>query len=323
MPVAEVTVVIPTHNRRRLLLRTLHSVLSQRDVDLSVVVVDDGGADDSGAAVAGLQDDRVSVIRHPQPRGVSAARNTGIAAATTQWLAFVDDDDLWSPGKLRAQLDALGDAPDCGWSCTGAVHIDLEGRSNAWPQPPNTPQIADLLLTLNVIPGGGSGVMASRDLTQQVGGFDEALSNIADWDFYIRLSLQSPVATVSWPHVGYTVHPQGMAHDVRTAEREYGYLDLKYERERRRRGVTLNREQWKVYIAALAYNGGDRVTGIRTNAELVLQFRRWRSIRSLVRGVVPDAVRPARSRNWRATPPEGWQPLCEAWLEPYRHGWLE
>jgi glycosyltransferase involved in cell wall biosynthesis len=100
----DVTVVIPTHNRKELLDRTLRSVLAQEDVDLSVVVVDDGSADGTEAFVQALADPRVSVVRHPEARGVSAARNTGIARATTTWLAFVDDDDLWAPTKLRAQL---------------------------------------------------------------------------------------------------------------------------------------------------------------------------------------------------------------------------
>ena len=125
---AEVTVIIPTHNRRALLARTLHSVLAQRDVDLEVVVVDDGSSDGTATAVAGLADDRVSVVRHPQPRGVSAARNTGIEKASSPWLAFVDDDDLWAPGKLRSQLDAIAADGSSQWSCTGSVNIDRECR---------------------------------------------------------------------------------------------------------------------------------------------------------------------------------------------------
>src|SRR5262245_16886500 len=100
-----VSVVIPTRNRASLLERTLRSVLAQRMGDLEVVVVDDGSTDDT-TSVAGAADVRVAVVRNQTPEGVSAARNRGIAAARGSWIAFCDDDDLWSPEKLTLQLDA-------------------------------------------------------------------------------------------------------------------------------------------------------------------------------------------------------------------------
>ena len=96
----EVSVVVPTHNRSGLLAQTLHSVLWQRGVDLEVLVVDDGSADDTAEMVAGLADPRIRLLRHDHPQGVSAARNRGVAAASGRWLAFCDDDDLWAPDKL-------------------------------------------------------------------------------------------------------------------------------------------------------------------------------------------------------------------------------
>ena len=96
--------VVPTHNRSRLLTTTLRSVLWQHDVDLEVIVVDDGSTDDTAQVVAGLGDPRIRRVHHPTPQGVSAARNRGIAEATSDWVAFVDDDDLWAPDKLTRQL---------------------------------------------------------------------------------------------------------------------------------------------------------------------------------------------------------------------------
>ncbi len=112
-----VTVVIPTRDRRELLLRTLDSVLRQEDVALDVVVVDDGGTDGSADAVENLQLPNVRVLRHQRSRGVSAARNAGLRTVTAPWVAFVDDDDLWAPTKLRAQLTSLEQRPDARWSC--------------------------------------------------------------------------------------------------------------------------------------------------------------------------------------------------------------
>ena len=107
----EVTVVIPTRDRGHLLPRSLRSALAQRDVTLEVVVVDDGSvppaAHNKVVARVCATDARVRVLRHMTPKGVSAARNSGIEAATGRWIAFLDDDDIWAPQKLASQLAAL------------------------------------------------------------------------------------------------------------------------------------------------------------------------------------------------------------------------
>ena len=316
---ADVTVIIPTHNRRALLERTLTSVLAQEGVSLEVVVVNDGGTDGTVEWVARHDDPRVTLVNHPEPRGVAAARNSGIERASTPWLAFVDDDDLWSPLKLQCQLAALAAEPAAGWSCTGSVDIDSDLRLTRWDQPPDRRDLADSQLRENAIPGGGSGVVASREATRAIGGFDEALSNIADWDFYIRLALHCEVAPVFRPHLGYYVHPQGMAHDVATAAREYRYLDVKFAAERRRRGVQLNESGWTLYLAGLAYNGGQRLTGMRLHAQLVVQHHRWRSLRSLGMGLAPKWLRQARARRPGPELPPGWAAEATGWLAAYRN----
>jgi glycosyltransferase involved in cell wall biosynthesis len=102
----DVTVVIPTRDRLASLLATLAGVWRQSDVQLEVVIVDDGSRPEVAAEYEGLCSDRVRVLRNAESRGPGAARNAGIAIARGQWVAFLDDDDLWAPSKLRRQLDA-------------------------------------------------------------------------------------------------------------------------------------------------------------------------------------------------------------------------
>jgi glycosyltransferase involved in cell wall biosynthesis len=321
---ADVTVVIPTHNRRLLLMRTLHSVLTQRDVDLEVVVVDDGGSDGTEAALTGLADPRVTLVRHPSPRGVSAARNTGIEKGSAAWLAFVDDDDLWAPTKLARQLDAVTARPQSQWSCTGAVNFDSQYRLGWWGEPPEEPDLSSILLRQNVIPGGGSGVLASRELVTAVGGFDEALSNLADWDFYTRLALKSPMAAVSRPLLGYFVHPAGMSNDVKRSQLEYHYLEVKYGRELARRGLTLNHEERLRYLSSVAFRTGHRMLGLRMQAELVQRSHRYRhTVRAVAVGMAPVKVRTRLRRTWKAPMPPGWRAETEAWLSPYASDWCK
>src|SRR2546427_7128355 len=103
---AEVTVVIPTRNRSRLLPVAVASALGQEDVEVEVVVVDDASTDETPDLIADLADERVRVLRLSTRHGVARARNIGIAEARGGWLAFLDDDDIWGPRKLRWQLDA-------------------------------------------------------------------------------------------------------------------------------------------------------------------------------------------------------------------------
>jgi glycosyltransferase involved in cell wall biosynthesis len=316
--VNDVTVVIPTHNRPELLHRTLRSVRAQENVDLTVLVVDDGSAEAVGPSVEALGDPRVHVLRHPVAQGVSAARNTGIGQATTTWLAFVDDDDLWAPTKLRAQLDALAASPDARWSSTGSVDVDRDATISAWHLPPEITDLAEHLLVRNHVPGGGSGVLVDRELAVAVGGFDEAISNLADWDFYTRLALASPVAPVFHFHVGYLVHAQGMAHNVRRSETEYAYLDVKYGHERRRRGVALEQVDWRLYLANLALNGNQVATAVRLHAELLTRYRRRRSARSILLALAPENVRRSRRGSWVPPLPEdSLKDEAERWLAPY------
>ncbi len=104
-PFARVSVVIPVYNGAAYLAQAIDSVLSQRHADLEVIVIDDGSEDDS-AEIAFRFGASVRCIGQPHG-GAGAARNAGVAVSTGAFLAFLDADDLWTPGKLAAQMDLL------------------------------------------------------------------------------------------------------------------------------------------------------------------------------------------------------------------------
>ena len=118
----DVSVVVPTRDRVSFLRQALRSVPGQRDVALEVVIVDDGSKHDVAEALEGFLDDRCHVHRNGTSQGVSSARNRGIRAAQAPWIAFLDDDDLWSPDKLRLQL-AVAAAASARWVYTGLSWI--------------------------------------------------------------------------------------------------------------------------------------------------------------------------------------------------------
>lgn len=108
-----VSVVIPSYNRGERLARTLTSVLAQDFEPYEVIIVDDASPSDPIAALGPLVDDpRVRIVRHDVNRGASAARNTGVRAARGRFIAFMDSDDEWRPGKLSAQYEAALARPD-------------------------------------------------------------------------------------------------------------------------------------------------------------------------------------------------------------------
>jgi glycosyltransferase involved in cell wall biosynthesis len=183
----EVSVVIATRNRWSLLSsHGLPSALRQEAVDLEVVVVDDASTDETPARLAELGDPRVRVVRHETPGGLAAAHNTGVAHANAEWLAFLDDDDLWSPQKLRLQLDAAT-AAGTSWVYGRAIVVDGRRRvlvSDPFPDPRELPL---LLLEGNFVPGGGSNVVVRADAVRRAGGFDEELVRFSDWDLWLRL----------------------------------------------------------------------------------------------------------------------------------------
>lgn len=204
----EVTVIIPTRNRWPLLRRALRTALWQEDVDLEVVVVDDGSTDDTPERLAHIDDRRIRIVRHPQSKGLSAARNAAIREAGSPWLAFLDDDDLWAPRKLRLQLDAAGG--DIVLVSSGTVFVDAAGSVLHQRSPATRlPDPREQLLSWNVV-GGPSGVIARTTFVREVGGFDESLSMLEDWDLWLRLSSAGGFAGVPDLLVAYTLHAGNM-----------------------------------------------------------------------------------------------------------------
>src|SRR5262249_36969810 len=125
MPPNVLTVVVPTYNRRELTLRAVRSVLEQRDAPaLDVVVADDGSTDGTAAAVreAFVHDARVRVGVGAHG-GASAARNRGFAQARGELVVFLDSDDYWMPGVLRAMLAVFTVQPDLAFLCVDGATL--------------------------------------------------------------------------------------------------------------------------------------------------------------------------------------------------------
>ena len=257
-----VSVVIPTRNRWQLLSRTLESALNQEAVAVEVVVVDDG-SDHRDALVPGIEDARVRLVRHRQRQGPAAARNTGIREARAPWVAFLDDDDLWAPHRLRVVLDALGRTDGSFAYCAALVVDDCLRPRILQPAPPVN-QLMPTLLRYNAIPGGASNVVASTSLLEEVRGFDESLSFVADWDMWIRLvEIGRPVA-VPDVLIAYVHHAGSwVLREDQAIMDELQRLIEKHAALSRRHGVAIDLLEYDRFVAHRLWLAGRRGAGAR------------------------------------------------------------
>jgi glycosyltransferase involved in cell wall biosynthesis len=219
----DISVIVPTRNRSALLAMSLRSVLGQRDVDLEIIVVDEASTDDTQAMLTRLADSRIRVIRHDSPQGVSAARNHGTAAARAEWVAYLDDDDLWAPNKLALQLQAARES-GTSWVYVGHVNINMAHQvtGGAPPLPPDV--LMEQLPRHNVVPGGCSGVIVSKRALALAGPFDPRFQPLADWDLWLRLAHTGVPACVPHPLVAYRLHGRQMSLDASRVEAEFWML---------------------------------------------------------------------------------------------------
>lgn len=271
--VPEVSVVIPTRDRWPRLAVTLGAALAQEDVAVEVIVVDDGSLDPTPDRLAEIGDPRLVVLRNASPRGVAAARNRAIAEAHAPWIAFLDDDDLWSPRLLRAQLDAAGSRPGAVLTYCDTVVLDGGLDAVSMIVPPEPGELVAQLRGWNVI-GGPSCVMADTRTVLRLGGFDERMSVLADWDLWIRLADAGPAAHCPASLVGYVVHEGGMfTRQPGAASADFRYLTAKHVNGSRSSTGTTDDLRLAITLAYGHARAGRRLRAARSALSAALRHR--------------------------------------------------
>ena len=188
----KVSAIIPTYNREKLVPRAIQSVLDQTWQNFELIVVDDGSTDRTEQVVSGFTDDRIRYVRLDKNSGVSHARNIGIESAQCEYIAFQDSDDEWLPEKLEKQMQVMLQAPET----VGMVYCRMAGDNRAGkrrvcpPQDRKADELqGDMLLPLmiqNVV--GTPSMLIRRACLEQVGGFDEGLRCLEDWELVLRIA---------------------------------------------------------------------------------------------------------------------------------------
>ena len=185
-----VSVIIPTYNRGWVLKEAVESVLAQDFGDYELIVVDDGSTDNSQEILQSYQQDLI-VLRQSN-RGVSAARNRGIAEASGQLVAFLDSDDLWLPHKLSHQVGFFNTNPDAVIHQTQEIWIRNGVRVNPKKRHHKfSGMIFERSLALCLV--SPSAVMIKKSVFDTVGLFDQRLPACEDYDLWLRISCRYPV----------------------------------------------------------------------------------------------------------------------------------
>jgi glycosyltransferase involved in cell wall biosynthesis len=188
-----VSVIIPTYKRGYCIAACLRSVLAQSFGDFEIIVVDDASLDDTQAQVASVADPRIQYLQHETNQGGAVARNTGIAVARGEFIAFLDSDDLWLPDKLQKQIVSLQRlGPTWGLSYTWLACVDDNGKETLRINPEIDGQCFEEMLVSNFI-GSFSNVVVRKALLIDVGALDVAFRSCQDWDLFIRLTRRAGV----------------------------------------------------------------------------------------------------------------------------------
>ncbi len=184
-----VSVIIPVHNYAHFLAEAVDSVLAQTYPDFEIIIVDDGSTDHPEAIIDKYTDARIRTIRL-SGRGLSAARNAGLAIASGTYVSFLDADDTYLPGKLEAQVRFLDSHAEFGVVSGGWVYTDPTGKQILDEGPPSFDIDLGLQTWLYQCPFIVNSVLIRRCWIDQVQGFDENFRRGEDWDFWLRLAFQ-------------------------------------------------------------------------------------------------------------------------------------
>ena len=207
-----ISVVIPNYNRENLIVEALESVKAQDYRPIELIVVDDGSTDNSVTVVKDWIKNNESknfygLLIEQENKGGNVARNTGISYASAEYIAFLDSDDLWKPGKLSKQLDVLINEVSAGAVYCGLEHVEAQtakliSTSNRTYAQGNI--LSQILISDITAPT--SCYMVKSKVFKKVGSFDEELQARQDWDMWIRIASKYNIFAIEENLVSYRHH---------------------------------------------------------------------------------------------------------------------
>lgn len=193
------TVIIPLYNKENFIQKTIESVLNQSFDDFEILIIEDCSTDNSKKKVLDIQSDKVKLIQHSQNKGLSASRNTGIQNAKSDYIAFLDADDVWKDNYLETIFSLIRKYPEARLFATNYAEIYNDKTTiinNQKLLKFGTDFIVSNFFELNLgkpiyIP---SSLCVAKEVFEKVGFFDEKITYTEDVDFNIRTNTSFTLA---------------------------------------------------------------------------------------------------------------------------------
>lgn len=209
----KVSVLIATYNRSHLLPRSIQSVLDQTYSQWELIIADDGSADTTQEVVSGFvsKDKRIVYIRAPHFGSIAKISNFGLKTVKGKYVAILDDDDWWANiHKLEKQVDFLERHPDYVACGGGMIVVDAEGKPGSrFLKAEKDVDIRDQLLVSNPIINSSS--LFRLDLARDLNFYDEKISHLADWDFWLKMGLRGKFYNFPEYFVFYRIWPESVS----------------------------------------------------------------------------------------------------------------
>ena len=221
-----VDVIIPTYNNAHFISDAVNSVLNQTFRPQQIIVVDDGSTDGTAGVLAPFMD-KITYIKHPENRGLPAARNTGIRAGQSELIAFLDSDDVWLPDKLEQQVPEFHGKERLGLCYTGILKCNAQLRPLPRQRKFHRRDCEDVFNELFCLwfAMPVSTVIIRRGVVQECGEFDETVRKIEDWEYWLRIAMRYSISCIPAALSYIRVHSQSITNTYGIGEQlRYAFM---------------------------------------------------------------------------------------------------
>lgn len=259
------SVIIPLYNKENYITDTLNSVLGQTFTDFEIIVINDASTDNSLAVAEAVKDERIRFINHPVNKGLSAARNTGIKNASSDYVTFIDADDLWKSEFLEKVYLLINQHPEC--SIYGTRYEEIYPGNLILDIGVSLENLKNEMGTINFFSTGlnkpafcSSCLCLKKEVFDKSGYYDESITFGEDIDFYIRINYDFKLAYYNESLASYLIYYQNQMTGAGLKNKKVPDFD-KYEYMTQNRPDIKRYLDFQRYIIAKTY----RLSGDMTN----------------------------------------------------------
>ena len=184
----QISVIIPTYNRAHTIVNAIKSIQNQTFPVSEIIIADDASTDNTNQVLETIDDDRIKHVRLDKNKGAGGARNYGVLHASHEMIAFLDSDDVWHPDKIKKQIELKEEHENYRLIYSAYMRIMDENSGFILPDMSGSDKLSGDMLSQVLFKNtvGTPTILMEKSLFDEIGGFDEGLRSLEDWDMIIR-----------------------------------------------------------------------------------------------------------------------------------------